>query len=121
MNQEARTPPSPLVWWTIWLALIAGVIVLWKFLGSGANPPATGAIRYLPIGPLAVSSLVRWLVLPRFADRTRAFPVFVVGLALAESCAILGLFLVPDLRDTYVLLGLLGLAQFAPVFASKLR
>jgi hypothetical protein len=65
--------------------------------------------------------IMRWFVLPRFEDQKRAFPIFVAGLALAESCGIIGIFLVPDLAPTYFLLALFGLLQFAPFFAKRYK
>lgn len=80
-------------------------------------------LRYLPLLALAASSVVRWLVLPRLltASKTRAFSVFIVGLALAEGSGILGLILGDTLRDAYFALALLGVAQFAPFFAAHTK
>jgi len=49
--------------------------------------------------------------------RIRAFPVFIIGLALAEGSGLLGIFLVPELSLTYFVLAMLGLVQFIPLFA----
>jgi hypothetical protein len=59
-------------------------------------------------------------VLPRYTEITRALPVFVVGLALAEACGILGIFLGGPYRDDLFVLAVLGVAQFAPLFAGKM-
>ena len=53
-------------------------------------------------------------------DLRRAFPMFVIGLALAEGCGLLGIFLGGPYRDDVFLLGVLGLVQFTPWFAHRL-
>lgn len=114
----AKTPPA-ILWWIVWGAIVVAVIAIAVFLPVRNAIPGHNPIRYLPIVPLALSSVIRWLVLPRFTHPTRAFPIFVLGIALAEGAATLGLFLVPELRATYLILALLGIAQFAPVFLSR--
>lgn len=116
--RAAKNPPT-ILWWIIWAAILSTVVGLAAFMP--VRPPLTGPnpIRYLPIAPLVLASVVRWLVLPRFTQPTRAFPIFIVGIALAEASAVFGIFLVPELRGTYVILALLGIAQFAPVFLSR--
>ena len=59
----------------------------------------------------------RWLVLPRYDEMRRAFAMYVVGLALAEGCGILGIFLGGVYRDDVFALGVLGVLQFMPFFA----
>lgn len=121
MNPPAAKPPVVLIWWIIWAAIVAGLTALYFTLGQRPSPTHDDviAIRYLPLAPLALAVVVRWLVLPRFDKRLRAFPIFIIGLALAESCGILGIFLVPDLAATYYVLALFGLLQFAPFFAAR--
>ncbi len=113
-----RAPPLP-VWWIVWAANALPLLTVALAIPSPARPTSP-ALRYLPLVPLLASSGLRWLVLPRITDGVRAFPLFVIGLALAEGAGILGLLLVPDLRATYVALGLLGVAQYAPTFARRL-
>ncbi|MBL9189030.1 MAG: hypothetical protein JNK23_16215 [Opitutaceae bacterium] len=120
-TRPVQRKPPVLIWWIIWAALLTGVAVLHSVLPTGKILHEGGAFRYLPAIPLLLSSLIRWLVLPKFTESLRAFPVFIIGLALAEGCVILGVFLVPDLRNTYAILGVLGLIQYMPLFAAKLR
>ena len=111
------------IWWIIWagvlcsLAAVYGAVMLLKLPGSPPHPNPLVDLAGLP--PLFVSIVIRWLVLPRYDDVRRAFPLFVAGLALAEACGILGIFLGGPYRDDLFLLGLLGLAQFMPFFAKN--
>lgn len=113
-----------MVWWIIWASMLTGLVALYFSLRLPplpTNPTQETAITGL-IGlvPLFVSIIIRWLVLPRYNDLMRAFPMFIAGLALAEACGLLGIFLGGPFRDDVFLLGVLGLAQFVPLFAKKL-
>lgn len=119
MITEPRKTSPILVWWIIWVAIVTGVIVIFAVVPPSGSAPELPGLRYLPIGPLMVATAIRWFVLPRFKERGRAFPIFVIGLALAEGGGILGMFLVPELRSTYFVLSLVGLAQFVPLFAAR--
>lgn len=113
--------PPLVVWWAVWLGLLAGVIVIYTvFLAR--RPPIEapwGAIEFIACGQVALSAAIRWLALPRFREPPRAFPIFIVGLALAEGAAILGIFLSAYATELFVL-GMLGMMQFVPFFAARL-
>ena len=121
-GQDApRNRNQLLLWWAIWGSLLFGLVNIYVLLGrapakapvAGENP-LTGLIG---LAPLFVSIIIRWLVLPRFSDLRRAFPMFIVGLALAEACGLLGIFLGGAYKDDLFLLGVLGIAQYVPFFA----
>lgn len=111
-----------LVWWVIWVSLLAGLAVIYTQLGRGPMqaPAANPFENLVGVVPLFVSIVIRWLVLPRYTDGQRAFVMFVLGCALAEGCALLGLFTGGPYRDELFLLGALGLGQFVPFYARKL-
>ena len=113
--------PPPVVWWIIWAAIVGGLTVIYAVLPSPDVEQTGEMFRYLPMIPLAVSTAIRWMVLPRFEEGAKAFTFFIVGLALAEASGIIALVLVPALREIYFTLALLGLGQFAPMFASNFR
>lgn len=119
MNAPLPKSPAPVIWWILWAAITGGLIAIYVALRPTAPAGAPASLRYVPLVPFAAAVLVRWFVLPRFREGARAFPLFIVGLALAEACGIIGLFLVPDLAPTYLVLGLAGLLLFAPFFAAK--
>jgi hypothetical protein len=122
MNAGERKVPPVLVWWVIWLALLTNVPIMYLFLGSGVSASQVeGPIAYLRVLPFALSCIVRWLILPQIRSSKTAFPVFVIGLALAESSCFFGIFLFPDNKTDMLTMALVGLAQFAPVFARKLE
>jgi hypothetical protein len=120
MNPPERKPPPPIVWWAVWGAITAGWTVLYLTLRPTVTAPPVESLRYLPVAPFCVAVVVRWLILPRF-EGLRGFPIFIIGVAMAESTGIFGLFLVPSLKDVYFALALVGLAQFVPVFVGRER
>ena len=113
-------PSQIVIWWIIWFGILSALVTVYLVLGRRealvTENPLLGLVA---LGPLVMSAAVRWLVLPRVRDVRRALPVFVMGLALAEGCGILGIFLGGPHRESLFLLGVLGVGQFVPVFARK--
>jgi hypothetical protein len=116
-----RNRTQLLIWWIIWAGILLGLVAIYLLLGRApakAPPPGTNPLAGLGgLVPLFVSIVIRWLVLPRYNELKRAFPMFIAGLALAEGCGIMGIFLGGPYRDDLFLLGVLGIAQFMPFFA----
>lgn len=113
-----------LIWWIIWAATLAGLVVIYLLLVQGKPLPPASAENSLQglIGfvPLFVSIVIRWLVLPRQTVEGRALVLFIVGLSLAEACGLLGIFLGGPYRDSLFVLGVLGVTQYVPFYAKKL-
>ena len=112
-----------MVFWIIWGSILAGLAVIYVFLGRGPVKPIVAAdlpVNLAGVVPLFVSTIIRWLVLPRCSDLRRAFPVYIVGLALAEVCGIMGIFLGGPYRDSLFVLGVLGVTSYVPLFAKRL-
>jgi hypothetical protein len=123
MNSDPRVRPQLRVWWTIWGGVLAGLVLIYVFLGRGPLPPSNGkdlVVNLAGFVPLFVSVIIRWLVLPRFDSLLRALPMFVAGIGLAQGCGVLGIFLGGPYRDALFVLGVLGIAQYAPFFAHRL-
>jgi hypothetical protein len=123
MNSDPKVRGMLIVWWTIWGSILVGLILLYSIYGRKPLPPPDGKDLLLNLAgvvPLFVSIIIRWLVLPRFGDLKRAFPMYIAGIALAEGCGILGLFLGGPYRDALWVLGVLGVTQFVPLFAHRL-
>lgn len=124
MNPNAsQPPPTKMVIWIIWFAITFGLVIIYSFAAPPAPAGDQGSdpLQYLPLVPLAISVFIRWALLPRQKTIAAALPVFIVGLAMAEGCGIIGMFIVPQLKQTYLVLALLGLFQFAPFWVNKLE
>jgi len=120
MNPQPLPPQPKFVLWLLWFAITFGLVMIYSFAAPKGGEGAK-ALQYLPMVPLAISVFIRWVLLPRQKSVATAMPVFIIGLAMAEGCGILGMFLVPQLKETYLVLALLGLFQFAPLWAGKLE
>ncbi len=118
-----RARAQLLIWWVGWGAVLLGLVVVYLVLGRAPlKVPAAGAhplTGLVGLVPLFVSIVIRWLALPRFNNLARAFPLFIVGLGLAEACGLLGIFLGGVYRDDLFLLGVLGIMQYVPFFARQ--
>ncbi len=113
-------------WWIVWASLLISLCLIYFFLGRVERPPEVAQpgqgnplAGLAGLVPLFISIIIRWLVLPRYSNLKRAFPMFVVGLVLAEACGLLGIFLGGPYRDDLFLLGVLGIAQYMPFFAKS--
>ena len=112
-----------LIFWIIWGSILAGLVVIYVFLGRGPLKPVVAAdlpVNLAGVVPLFISIVIRWLVLPRCHELMRAFPVFIAGLALSEACGLMGIFLGGPYRDSLFLLGVLGVTSYVPLFAKRL-
>lgn len=121
MNNQKLTP---IVWWIIWLGLVVGFCVLYfePSIGGGVPPKEPGTVSLAaPIVVAILSTVIRWVVIPRFTKRRHAFPFFVMGIALAEFCGFIGLYLIPQYNLYLAALALICMLQFAPIFAARLE
>jgi hypothetical protein len=127
LHPPGNRAPVALVFWVIWAALIAGVVVIQLTIGGGIprgdNRPTTESNPFVIVCVVQIlaATAVRWLVLPRCAVVAQRLVAMIVGLALSEGAAFFGMFLVardqPETRLALLILALLGMAQFAPFYA----
>ena len=122
-NPDAqRNRAKLLVWWVLWASILGGLVMIYFLVGRGLPAPKdlpsekmlTGLVGLIP---LFISVVIRWLVLPRYTEMDRALVMFIIGLALAEGCGMLGIFLGGPYRDDLFVLGVFGIVQFVPIFA----
>ena len=118
-----RARAQLIVWWVVWAAILGCLVLIYLVLGRRPLPPNLAAEKSLTglagLVPLFLSIIIRWLVLPRYRDIRGAFVMFVIGIALAEGCGFMGIFLGGPYRDDLFILGVLGIAQFVPFFARQ--
>ena len=120
---NAGTPRQSMgTWWITWAAILGGLPMFFIFLQSSNGAASSGGIdqRLWPLAliPLILSTVIRWAVLPRMGSAQVAMPVFVVGLALAETCCFLGVFLFPTARNELFAASAVGILQLMPFFAA---
>lgn len=112
------------IWWIVWGSVLAGLLVVYFALtrNKPLPPPASAELLTNLMGfvPVFLSVIIRWLVIPRYNNPARAFVMFIMGVALAEACGLLGIFIGGGYRDSLFLLGVLGIVQYVPIFAKRL-
>jgi hypothetical protein len=119
-NQNFNPRKPAVVWWVIWAAFLIGIVQIYFILGKSSVAPATAtSLDFLALAPFVVASLVRWVALPKIQLPQVALVVFILGIAIAESSCFLGLFIFRAHKTELFALSVLGIAQFAPVFARK--
>lgn len=120
-NPQQRVPLTS--WWAVWFALQSGLFIIYFMLGNqpGSGGGTQSSQMFLGLGVMQVvaSAVVRWGLLPKVQDAARAFPLFVMGIALAESACFFGIFLVPAYKQELFFASVLGVGQFVPLFASR--
>ncbi len=123
----AHNRPQQIVLWVLWISMVNAIVLYQLFLGRGVPQGADPAgaplhpVALVAVGQVALATVVRWLLLPRAVTTGKVLVAMILGLALCEGAALLGIFLVPDaLPGTRLLVWLAALAgalQFAPVYA----
>ena len=127
-TEPPPTTPSfkaaAIVWWIVWFAILNSLMLLYFLLKRNITPGTSPMLPvswldFIGLAPLSISCVLRWLVIPRVTQRETGFIVFIVGIALAESCGILGLVIFNIYSKELVTLSLLGILQWAPLFARR--
>jgi hypothetical protein len=101
MSVSSRSSPELLTTWVIWITFCGSVGVLhWMVLSGVLPPPADTALTdqlLLPFAGVAFLLILGALFMRNLTAKrarangtTKAFPLFVIGLALCEAPVILG-------------------------------
>lgn len=112
-------PPPPIVWWVIWSAMLIGVFVMYFTTPADLKVPTPSVLWMVALAPFLISSILRWLFLTRIQSSQTAFPLFIVGIGLAESTCIMGLFVFSAHSADLFALSVLGMVQYVPYFAGS--
>lgn len=121
----SQSPPIQLTAWILWFAILTGFLIIQVILGgglpSGSNDGTPPPLQqYLPAVPAFLALVVRFLVIPRISSPQAKLPVLLVGLALAESTGLLGIFFVEktyaSTQLTFFILAILAILAMAPIY-----
>ncbi len=128
MTRKSPAPSQaqlPIVFWAIWFSILMSVVMIPFFIGGGipSGPDDGQAPVVWTVMPvvLAVASLgLRFKWLPRVATLNAKLPVMIIGLALAESIAVISAVLVDkrlgETRLTHLVIALACVLAWIPIF-----
>ena len=71
------------------------------------------------LGPLALSIIIRWVILPRIRDAQTALTFFIVGIAFAQSVCFMGIYIFPAHKEQLLVCSLAGIFQFIPYYVGR--
>ncbi|MGL4399632.1 MAG: hypothetical protein ACRCXD_07165 [Luteolibacter sp.] len=128
-RQDSPAPPTFLIFWIVWFAILQGLVLIQFFVGGGipkgvdqGDPPT---LFLVIAGVLALAALtIRFTVIPKIKTAPKLLPAMIIGLALSEAVGFVGIFLVgkefPTTRLGLFVLALCCIASLAPVYVKKL-
>ena len=107
-----------LVLWAVWGAILSFVLVVPLLFATGEVEESELEILHIALlaGPLAISVVLRWIILPKALSFGAMTPIFIAGLAIAESLVFLGLFVAPAFADLFTVVSILAVIQYIPLF-----
>jgi len=77
MQQASLPSKAPI----LWFAILSGLLIM-NFIipaPSVTGGPSPAPLKFLPLVPLFVGTLIRWVILPTTRDRFKAMPLFILG------------------------------------------
>lgn len=128
ISQDSPKPPTLLVFWIIWFAILQGLVMIQFLVGGGiprgadqGNPPVW---VLQATGGLALAALaVRFILIPKIQAVPKKLPAMIVGLALSEGIGFLGIFAVgkefPTTQLSCLVLAICCIVSLAPVYAKE--
>jgi hypothetical protein len=115
----------PRVWWWLWIGFVVSPVALYFLLIPSDQPPPDDSVaamgELVPLFPLALSVMARWLVLPLCRRHRALFAVFLTGLVLGLVTTLLAVLWGESLSRQLFYAGLLAIVQFVPLFSLRSR
>lgn len=129
LSNSDQSEVQPIVFWVIWLAILAGLFILMFVTGGGfpegANegPAPTGIV--VACGGLAlVSMVVRFVAIPRLKRLPALLPAMIIGLAFSEAIGIIAMFVLggefPETQKALFVVSVSCVIVHAPVYVNAL-
>lgn len=125
--EEQSQQPQIFVFWIMWFAILCGIFIIQFAIGGGIptgsdSGDAPSLPLILAIVPAIASFAIRFILIPKASELVKLLPLMIIGLALAESVGLLGLFLMPaEFPHTKLVLfatSVFCILVYAPVYAS---
>lgn len=119
-----KKAPKPSVYWVIWFAILCALPVFYIFLGKSGSQNSNSQTHNFPIvlvgfGEFFASVILRWVIIPRTNNPAKLFNNFIIALALAEACGVIGIIMGGQFKMLLFGASVLGVVQLVPVFVNK--
>lgn len=107
--------PKKIPFWMAWLLILACAISYRFLLRIESTEKVTETWVALPVLLLVVGSLVcRILIIPKI--QKKLFQAYVIGLAMAEFAAVLGIYFLPYYQDLFFTMSVSCILTYLPNF-----
>lgn len=122
--------PQKLQFWIVWLTMLGGLPLIQIFAAGGwpegdDQGEVPQSLVLITLAGVIASTIIRWMILPRIKNPQSLLTTMTIGLALAEVTGLLGMFVIdgdfPETQRFTFCLSLLGMLQFIPIYANKLK
>jgi heme/copper-type cytochrome/quinol oxidase subunit 4 len=128
MSGNRSAKQHAIIMWVIWLAFLQSVFVVQILIGKGlpegenAQEPMALWIWIVCFAPLIVSTVIRWLVIPKIEVKRKQLVALLIGMGLAEVPVYFQLFLMgpdyPQNQIAVLMVAVVCLIQHAPSYAT---
>ena len=102
----------------LWFGILSSTAMI-RFFVLGDTPQASGfsfdPLMLAALGPFFISVFLRLAVIPRAKSHAALLQFYVLGIAMGECCALVGMFIVPEMADTFFALGVLAILAYIPI------
>jgi hypothetical protein len=121
MKTVPHSKPWLVFWWLIWAAVLGQQLALhsWRGTWFQDNPEFNRTSFAVLISILAISVILRWLVLSRVSSTPIAFVVFVIGISCAGGMGLASSFMDVPFKQSFFTLCLAGVIEYAPLRAGR--
>ncbi len=115
-----------IVSWIIWFAILQGAFIIHFVIGGGfpsgdnVEEPMAAFLWVLCFVPIAIATIIRWIMIPKLEEPQKKLVAMIAGLALSESPIFFSLFLIgsdyPQNQIAVLIVAVLSLIQLAPSY-----
>jgi hypothetical protein len=129
-QDQSNNSPQKVTFWIIWLSVLAGMFFI-LFFAAGGWPSGdetksdSRMLISISLSGVLISTIIRWLILPRISSAQSLLSTMIIGLAFAESTGILGLFLIesdfPGTQKMMFIASIVGVLQYIPTYTLQIK
>ena len=110
-----------LLMWFLWVTWVSALPMYWTYLVSDGDQvdsltPLSWFAVIMYLWPVALTTVLRWIVIPRIKIYPLTIIPFFFGTMFAMSLALYGIFLFEEFLTIFFVTSCLAVLQFIPLF-----